>query len=296
MAVQLFRHQFKAMGGPCELHLWLESKLEFERIVQLLESEVRRLEAKYSRYQPGSLLSAINRGECNSKALDEETVGLLNYVQQCFELSGHVFDPTVGILRQVWQYTEATLPSPDELTPLLENIGWQKLAWNGQTLHLSKGMQLDLGGVVKEFAVDRLVVLLQQEGVIGLVNLAGDIAVSGPPPKQEFWLVAIAHPRQKGAIAEIKLSHGAIASSGDFERYIEVDGKRYCHVLRPDTGYPAQDALASVSVLAPSCLLAGSVTTIAMLKGSGGVQWLKEMELPYLAFNSSLDAFGSIEA
>jgi thiamine biosynthesis lipoprotein len=157
-------------------------------------------------------------------------------------------------------------------------------------------MELDLGGIVKEFAADRLVAMLRECGISGLVNLAGDIAVSGPPPNESAWIVAIKHPRKEGAIAKIKLAAGAIAGSGDYERFIEVDGQRYSHLLRPDTGYPAENSFCSVSVIAQSCLIAGSVSTVAMLKGSEGLKWLDEMELPYLAFDQSLKAYGSIEA
>ena len=103
------------------------------------------------------------------------------------------------------------------------------------------------------------------------------------------------HPRARGAIAQLALTEGAVAASGDYERFIEVDGRRYCHLLRPDTGYPAESSFSSVSVIAPSCLMAGSVATIAMLKGAEGIHWLEELALPFLAFDDSLNAFGSIE-
>jgi thiamine biosynthesis lipoprotein len=207
-----------------------------------------------------------------------------------------MFDPTVGILRNVWQYTEPKLPDSKKLQHMLADVGWAKLGWNGSSLVVPERMELDLGGIVKEFAADRLVAILNENGLSGLVNLAGDIAVSGPPPNEDSWTVAIKHPRQDGAIADIKLASGAIAGSGDYERFIVVDGIRYSHLLRPDTGYPANDSFCSVSVIAQSCLLAGSVSTVAMLKGSDGLNWLNEMELPYLAFDQSLKAYGSIEA
>jgi thiamine biosynthesis lipoprotein len=296
MSSTLCEHSFNAMGGPCEVHFWHEEGQQPDSIQSLLETEVRRLEKKYSRYNSKSLLSKINRGELNGEPLDEEIAGLLNYADQCFELSDHMFDPTVGILRKVWRYNTPKLPDSSELEVLLNDIGWKRLNWNGTSLVLPPKMELDLGGIVKEFAADRLVAILRECGVSGLVNLAGDIAVSGPPPNESAWKIAIKHPRKEGAIAKIKLATGAIAGSGDYERFIEVDGQRYSHLLRPDTGYPAENSFSSVSVIASSCLIAGSVSTVAMLKGGEGLKWLDEMELPYLAFDQSLKAYGSIEA
>ena len=299
----LLKRRFKAMGGPCEVSLWLDPgrPVASEAFFARLQAEVGRLEAKYSRFQATSLLSRLNRGELNNQALDAETCGLLNYIDQCFDLSGQLFDPTVGILRQVWDYSRARLPDPVALGRLLPSIGWPKLGWNGHHLQMLPGMALDFGGLVKEFAVDRLVVMLKQEGVSGLVNLAGDIGTSGLQPDDRPWQVAVRHPRQSAtALATLDLAVGGLAGSGDYERFITVEGKRYSHLLRPDTGFPPVDGLAAITVLADSCLMAGSVATIAMLAGprlAGQAvhTWLDEMNLPYLAVDQALNVFGSIK-
>jgi thiamine biosynthesis lipoprotein len=299
----LLKRRFKAMGGPCELSLWLDSGglVASESLFARLQAEVSRLEAKYSRYQATSLLSRINRGELNNQVLDAETCGLLNYIDQCFDLSGQLFDPTVGILRRVWDYSGNQLPDPLALARLLPSIGWPKMAWNGHHLQMVPGMALDFGGLVKEFTVDRLVVMLKQEGVSGLVNLAGDIGSSGLQPGDRPWQVAVRHPRRpETALATLDLAVGGLAGSGDYERFITVEGKRYSHLLRPDTGFPPVDGLAAITVLADSCLMAGTVATIAMLAGptlaGQTVQtWLDEMNLPYLAVDQTLNIFGSIK-
>ncbi|WP_196157788.1 FAD:protein FMN transferase [Reinekea sp. G2M2-21] len=295
MSARLRSFGFKAMGGPCNVHLWLREEDELTKIEKELTDEVRRLEAKFSRFQPSSLLSQINRGELNEVSLDAETVGLFNYVDQCFDLSGHMFDPTIGSLHRVWDFKIPNLPDPRDLERALQHIGWKKVNWDGRTVNLTHNVQIDLGGIVKEFAVDRLCTLLKEKGLIGLVNLSGDIAVSQAPEDKPAWKVAIQHPRKAGAIAEVDLAAGAIAGSGDYERFIEIDGVRYCHLLRPDTGYPAPNGFCAVSVIAENCLLAGTVSTVAMLKGELGHAWLEEMQLPYVAFDQALQAYSSIE-
>jgi len=144
-------------------------------------------------------------------------------------------------------------------------------------------MELDLGGVVKEYAVDRAATLCIQHGVNhGLINLGGDIKLIGPRPDGAPWRVGVADPRKKGVTLDtLSLRTGAVASSGDYERCIEVAGVRYGHVLNPKTGWPVKK-LAAVTVVGDFCVVAGSASTIAMLKEEQGPAWLESLGLPHL--------------
>ena len=145
------------------------------------------------------------------------------------------------------------------------------------------GMELDFGGIVKEYAVDRVAALLQAAGVAhGFVNLGGDVRAIGPQPDGSPWRVGIRHPRAPGALlVTLELATGALASSGDYERCLVVDGQRYGHILDPRTGWPVR-RMAAVSVLAPLCVVAGSAATIGMLRGDDGPAWLQDLGLPCL--------------
>jgi thiamine biosynthesis lipoprotein len=140
------------------------------------------------------------------------------------------------------------------------------------------GLELDLGGAVKEYAVDRVAGLCWDSGIRhGLINLGGDIKVIGPHPNGHPWAIGIRHPRDpKGIARTVYLKRGAMASSGDYERCIVVGGRRYGHVLNPKTGWPVS-GLASVSVVAEFCVVAGSASTIAMLMEEKGSEWLKSI-------------------
>ena len=145
-------------------------------------------------------------------------------------------------------------------------------------------MELDFGGVGKEFAADRAAEELLRCGIErGMVNLGGDVRVLGPRQDGSPWAVGIAHPRKKGlAITTVSVMRGAVATSGDYERYFEKNGERYCHILNPRTGYPVT-GIQGVSVLAESCLVAGSFCTVAMLFGAvAGREFLDEAEVGYL--------------
>ena len=286
--MKFYRFPFKAMGTPCEFQLYADTRVKARQVGQLIQADVERLEALYSRYRASSLLSAINKVAATGGEIevDAETAKLLDYAQTCFIESDGLFDITSGILRKAWNYHSHTnqLPDADLIQSLLENVGWQRLQWQEPVLKFPQpGMEIDLGGVVKEYAVDRAATLCLQNGIAhGMINLGGDIRVVGPHPDGAPWQIAIRHPRQQdGVVSTIALTAGALASSGDYERCLTVDGIRYGHVLNPKTGWPV-NKMAAVSVIADFCVVAGSASTIGMLRGEQGKQWLAELGLPHL--------------
>ena len=144
-------------------------------------------------------------------------------------------------------------------------------------------MEIDFGGIGKEYAADRAATICIDHGIRhGLVNLAGDVRVLGPQPDGTPWRIGITHPRCPGAtIAGLDLAGGAVATSGDYERYFELDGVRYCHILDPRSGMPVRH-WQSVSVIAPLCVVAGSCSTIAMLLEEGARDFLDAQQVRWL--------------
>lgn len=286
--------RFRAMGSPCELQLYAED----ESAGIPAKKEIARLEKRYSRFLDTSIVSGINAsaGDGRGVKVDEETAALLDYATAAHVQSDGLFDLTSGVLRRAWDFRSKRIPTQEEIASLLPLIGWEKVFWQRPHLLLPReGMQLDFGGVVKEYAADRAAQALRAAGVAhGLVELGGDIAIIGPHPDGSPWRVGIRHPRKmESAIAYVELTSGGIASSGDYERFIEVDGQRYCHILNPRTGWPVRH-LASVSVTAPQCLIAGTSSTVAMLKEKAGPGWLEELGLPHLCLDHSLRVSGTL--
>ena len=284
--LKFYRQTFNAMGSPCEIQLFAKNHAEAKRVAHIAIEDVNRLEARYSRYRSDSFLSEINRVAMTGGniTVDEETAGLLNYAVACYQQSDGLFDITSGILRRAWNFKTGTLPDEAQIQELLDKVGWHKLHWNSPTLEFPiAGMEVDFGGVVKEYAVDRAAALCWQAGVKqGIVNLGGDIKIIGPRADGLPWNIGIRHPRNKdGLIKTIALHKGALASSGDYERCIVMDGVRYGHVLNPKTGWPVRH-LAAVSVVGEFCVVAGSASTIAMLKEDEGPGWLEALGLPHL--------------
>ena len=274
---------FFSMGGEGCLYLYGDGAGD---VAAAALGEIERIEAKYSRYRADSELARINHAarQGGSVALDEETALLLRYAFACHHNSQGLFDVTSGVLRQAWNFSAGQLPEQSEIERLLAYVGLHRVQWDDPVLSFPvAGMELDFGGIGKEYAADRAADVCTAAGVRGgLVDLGGDIRIVGPHPDGSPWRVDIRDPRQpdQGA-ASFFLAQGAIATSGDYERYMDVAGQRYCHILNPSTGWPAQ-GMASVSVVAESCLVAGSLASIAMLKGTQAPAWLKRLGCRHL--------------
>lgn len=274
------------MGSPCEIQLFAQSQQQANRIANVAIADIQRLEAKYSRYRQDSYLCSINQvaAQGGTIEVDAETAGLLDYAATCHQQSDGLFDISSGILRKAWRFDLAQLPSRTQIEALLKLIGWQKLSWSAPKLAFDlPGMELDFGGIVKEYAADRAAQLCRTAGAKhGVVNLGGDIQIIGPRADQRAWHIGIHHPREAESLLQtLCLSQGAIASSGDYQRCLMINGQRYTHVLNPKTGWPVK-RLASVSVVSDFCVVAGSASTIAMLKEEQGPAWLHSMGLPHL--------------
>lgn len=286
------------MGTPCDIQLFTRNETEAKRASGAVISDVNRLEALYSRYKYDSFLSEINRVAATGGSIDvdEETASLLDYALACYEQSEGLFDITSGILRHAWKFDQGKLPEQSFIDGLLDKVGWHKVSWKRPVLSFSvPGMEIDFGGVVKEYAVDRAATICFGLGVRhGVINLGGDIKVIGPRSDGSPWRVGIRHPRNKESLLDtLLLYEGALASSGDYERCIVVNGVRYGHVLNPKTGWPVKH-LAATSVVGEFCVVAGSASTIAMLKEAQGTEWLLELGLPHLWVDVNGESGGSL--
>ena len=284
----LFSFRFRAMAAENELQLAAADEAAARRAADLAMADVRRIEAKYSRYRDDSVTTLINRAAGREPvALDAETAALLNYADQCHRLSGGLFDVTSGVLRREWDFKRKPpqLPDPTALAETVALVDWPSVEWSPRTVRLPRaGMEIDFGGIGKEYAADRAATILLDAGIRhGLVDLAGDVRALGPQESGAPWRVGISHPRHQGkVIAFVELASGAIATSGDYERFFMVDGKRYCHILDPRSGMPVT-AWQSVSVVAALCVVAGSCSTIAMLLGRKALPFLRQQQVDFIA-------------
>ncbi len=278
----LQRVAFKAMGSQCEIQLFCDSRFSAKHIGRQLIQEVERLESKYSRFRSDSVVSTINASPEDGITIDQETKALFDHAHSCYQQSGGLFDITAGALTRLWDFKAAKVPSPDTIAHALKNVGLNKLSWQDRTVLMPASMEIDFGGIVKEYAADTVANLARMLGCkSGLVNLGGDFAVIGPHPTTKTWPIGIVNPQnQSGVMAALDLHSGGLASSGDYARYFVHEGRRYSHILNPQTGWPSS-GLRAVSVSHSLCTVAGSLATIAMLKDEQqAIAWLQESGVP----------------
>ncbi|HET8871687.1 MAG TPA: FAD:protein FMN transferase [Aquabacterium sp.] len=273
----LFCAGFSAMASPCEVLIETTDADLALAAGQWAQTEASRIEAKFSRYRADSIVSQINQSQGHPIELDEETAQLIDFAKQCHALSDGRFDITSGVLRRVWRFDGSDrIPSQEAVSAIRPLIGFQHLDWQRPTLRMPAGMEIDLGGLGKEYAVDRVLSLLDQRlGVPVLVNFGGDLAAN-QSPKRGLWQVGIERPDEiDQAALVLELSCGGLATSGDTRRFLLKDGVRYGHILNPHSGWPVMGGPRSVTVAASTCMEAGMLATFSLLHGDQATAFLE---------------------
>lgn len=241
------------------------------------EETLRTLDAKLDRHDETSTVSALNR---DGTVEDAELAQLTDIAQTIGALSGGAFDPTVAPVMDAWDFTgdAPRVPSDEELSALLAHVGLEKLSVDGNTIALSDGAQLDLGGIAKGYAADLLRAQLEKEGVTSAtLDLGGDVFVMGRKTDGSDWRIAVKDPADtESYLGVVSAADKFIVTSGVYERYFEENGVRYHHILDPKTGCPAESGLVSVTVLCENGAWADALSTACFVLGPDGALALRD--------------------
>ncbi len=274
---------FMAMASPCEVLMEVEDRKQAAKILEAVMAEAQRIEKKFSRYRDDNIIYQINNAMGVPVKVDDETARLINFADQLTQMSEGLFDITSGVLRKVWKFDGSDrVPDEAAVKQVLNKVGWSKVTWKDQSLQMPAGMEIDLGGIGKEYAVDRCVQIarsLTSESV--LINFGGDLATTGERHNKKCWSVGRLITGKDNAVGLFQLYRGAIATSGDAHRFLLKDGVRYSHVLNPKTGWSVPNAPHTVSVAAPTCVEAGMMSTMAMLQGEQAEEFLRLQEVDF---------------
>jgi thiamine biosynthesis lipoprotein len=254
------------------------------------EAELRSVEAAMSSWLDASELSALNRAPVGEPVpLSAETLAVLKAAQRLYDTTGGAFDVTCGPLIDLWREAAdaGELPALDALERARSVSGWAGFELReGEAVRTMEGARIDLGGIAKGYAIDEAVETLREAGGVagGLVDVGGDVRVFGASPGGGAWQVGLRAPEeQPRPWGKIAVSDGAVATSGHYARYFEIDGKRYSHIIDPRTGRPAEEASLTVTVVGPSALRADAWATALAVLGPEG--------LDELASEPGLEAF-----
>jgi FAD:protein FMN transferase len=263
------------MGTKFRIILYAPSEETAHKAAAAAFKRIADLDATMTDYQPTSELMQLCAKSGGAPVhVSNELFFVLSKAEETSRISDGAFDVTVGPVVKLWRIARRTkkMPNADKLAAAMKLVGWQNVVLDekAHTVQLLKeGMLLDLGGIAKGYAADEGLATLKKEGVTSaLVAAGGDIAVSDAPPNAEGWKIAIA-PLEEGADKEgpyMVLHNAAVSTSGDAEQYVEIDGKRYSHIVDPKTGLGLMGRM-SATVTAPHGVIADSHTKIVAVLG-----------------------------
>jgi FAD:protein FMN transferase len=264
---------FQAMNTPCRVCFQAPSPAAAREFARAALQWVAEFEARYSRFLPESLISRINAQAGRQWVeTDPETEALFNLCQEMVFFTRGAFDPAALPLIRLWnwQANPPVVPDAASIQAARALAGWRQIQRRPGAIFLPReGMCLDLGGIGKEYAVDRVLLLARQHGLKQvLVDFGGDVRAEGAPPGKPAWHIGLEDPRNPGRCwIGVAATHQAVATSGDYLRHFIHAGRRYGHIIDPRDGYPVDNGVRSVSIIAPHCALAGILSTSVFVLG-----------------------------
>lgn len=236
--------------------------------------ELNRLDGALSRTREGSEIYTLNAQ--GSADVSQETADLISAALTLSKATGGAFDPTVAPLVTLWGITTDSprVPRQTEIDALLPLVGTEHVTLEGTRVTLDEGCAMDLGGIAKGYASDRVAAIFARHGITsGTISLGGNVYVCGSKPNGQPWVVAIQDPRSDGYAVTVALTDSFAVTSGGYQRYYTApDGTVYQHILDPKTGYPVESDLLSVSILCDNGTMADAYSTALYVMGSAGAQ------------------------
>jgi FAD:protein FMN transferase len=270
----LRRLKFRAMATDCEIQYVAPSgDAQADGFAKAAEAWVHAFEAKYSRFQPGSIVSKINEAAGKEwVAIDAETEGMLALCDTLHFMTRGILDPSALPLIRIWNWKAAppAVPNAPAIAGALRLVGWSKVRREPGRIFLPEaGMALDFGGFGKEYAVDIVSLIAKDHGITAsLVDFGHDIRAAGAPPGRPAWHIGLEDPLKPGTTwASIGLAGRSVASSGDYIRSFTIAGRRFGHIVDPRTGWPVSNGCTQATVIADTCLQAGMLSTAAFVAG-----------------------------
>lgn len=261
------------------------------------QDEVEKLEDEWSVTNENSEIYQLNHSGGNPVTLSDDTADIVGFALEMAEETGGDLDPTIYPVLEAWGFTtdENRIPAPEELQALLEYVGYEKVELNGQEILLPEGMELDLGAVGKGWAGDVAAEMLEEQGITSaLLDLGGNIQAIGSRPGGGGWRLGIRNPFGDGQVGLLTVSDCAVVTSGSYERYfVGEDGREYTHIIDPETGYPVDNGLVSMTIVTEEGKTADALSTSMFVKGLEGAEeyWREHQDFEMIAITEEGDIY-----
>ncbi len=273
-AQQPYKRVLKLMGSRFEITVVSKNESIANKYIDTAVEEITRIEKLISSWDENSQTSEINRNAgIKPVEVDKELFDLIERAISISKLTDGAFDISYASMDRIWKFdgSMTTIPSEEEITASVEKVGFQNIIVDkkNSTVFLNlEGMKIGFGAIGKGYAADMTKTLLISKGVTsGIINASGDMNTWGKQPNDDDWKVAITNPMDKNKVfALLPITNGAVATSGNYEKYVNFNGKRYTHIIDPRTGYPSTGII-SVTVFAPIAELADALATSVFVMG-----------------------------
>ncbi|CAN5749557.1 FAD:protein FMN transferase [soil metagenome] len=272
----LYRKVIKLMGNRFEISIVTDDELWANECIDAAVEEIRRIEKLLTTFNESSQANIVNRyAGIKPVKVDKEVFELVLRSKKISDLTQGAFDITYGSMdKDLWNFNKdmTRLPHPEIAQQLVRLINYNNVILNehNSTIFLKeKGMRIGFGGIGKGYAADRAKIVLEQRGITsGIVNAAGDLSAWGFQPSGRPWTIGIADPNAaRNAFSYLEITNTSIATSGNYEKFIVIDGKKYSHTIDPKTGLPVT-GIKSVTIISPSAELADAMATPVMIMGT----------------------------
>ena len=298
--LKLFKKASLSMGTVFETTIYAPDKYIAEKTFNKVFQEINRLDYLMSNYKKESVLSELNRNaSAEPTNCNKELASVIEQSLQYSDITDGAFDITIGPLMKKWGFfkKKGRIPGKEELESALESVSYKSIIIEEKTIKsLAKnpgtvktvffknpGTQIDLGGIGKGYAVDRAISVLKQNGInSALINFAGNIYTFGTPPGKDSWVIGLQHPREsEGILGTFEIKDKAVSTSGDYENFFTIEGKRYSHIIDPRTGNPVK-GIVSVTIVTGNATRADALSTgifvLGLTKGIELIEQLSDVE------------------
>ena len=262
------------MGSRFEITVVANDSIKGNEYINLAINEMSRIEKLISSWDENSQTSEVNRNAgIKPVEVDSELLNLIERSIGISKLTDGAFDISYASMDRIWKFDGSmkTMPSEEAIKASVSKVGFKNIVLDkkAQTVFLkNKGMKIGFGAIGKGYAADKAKKLLKEKGVVsGIINASGDMNTWGKQPNNDAWKVAITNPMDKNkAFALLPIHNEAVVTSGNYEKFVKLNGKRYTHIIDPRTGYPSSGII-SVTVFAPKAELADALATSIFVMG-----------------------------
>jgi thiamine biosynthesis lipoprotein len=284
-AQQIYNRTMKLMGSRFDISVVATDVVKANAYIDTAADEITRIEKIISSWDPASQTSEINRNAgIKPIRVSAELFQLIERSIAISRLTDGAFDITYASMDKIWKFDGSmkNFPSEQEVAKSVARVGYEKIILDPENYSVflpEEGMKIGFGAIGKGYAADKAKDLLIHNGVIaGIINASGDMNTWGKQPSGEDWKVAITNPLNKDqAFALVPITHGAVVTSGNYEKFVVFDAIRYSHIIDPRTGYPTH-GIVSATVFAPSAELADALATSVFVMGYDvGIQRINQL-------------------